>query len=204
MRKCSKCQVEKPNSEFRVRRGKPISICKQCEREKQREYYWSNPKKYREVAAKSMRKQRQNPKRAEEIRSKAREYYHAKGKYREAEYYREMKDKTPWRWRARNLARNISKEITEDWLREKWSEQNGLCALSGREMEVLTFHVDHIVPRNLGGGDDLGNLRLVTPEANAAKGGMTDDDLIALCRDILKTQIPEMIGYAILEAESTP
>jgi 5-methylcytosine-specific restriction endonuclease McrA len=34
----------------------------------------------------------------------------------------------------------------------------------------LSFHVDHIIARRHGGGDDLDNLSLACPDCNAAKG----------------------------------
>lgn len=201
MRTCNKCITAKCVDEFRQRRGKPISICKACEREKQREYYWNSPDKHRKRSADNMRKQRSNPKRGDEIRAKQREYYHSKGKNREKRYISDMRQNEPWRWRARNLKRNASQHITEGWLRRQFDEQEGRCVLSGRELDIQTLHVDHITPKSIGGSDELSNLRLVTPEANLAKSGLTDEQFISLCRDVLAAQIPEMIGYAILEAE---
>jgi hypothetical protein len=59
----------------------------------------------------------------------------------------------------------------------------------------------NVIPRSRGGSNDLNNLRFVAPEANASKHGMTDEELVSLCLDILKTTpIPQLIGRAILES----
>lgn len=71
-----------------------------------------------------------------------------------------------------------------EWRERLLVEQNGLCALCGhrfaRAGEVneaiaaefgATF--DHIVPRSQGGGDELGNLRLVHRGCNRARGDGT-------------------------------
>lgn len=203
MKACNKCQTERSLDEFRIRRGKHISVCRDCERVAQRKYYWAKPEKHRKKSAENMRRVRADPtKRAEHLK-KQRAYYHSSAKFRERIYHQEIKETQPWLWRARNLKRNASSQITETWLRDQFEKQSGLCALSGRYLDVRTFHVDHIVPKKHGGTDDLANLRLVSPEANMAKSGLLDAELISLCRDILRTQIPELIGHAILKAEST-
>lgn len=43
----------------------------------------------------------------------------------------------------------------------------GACQLCGRE----GHHVDHIIPRRLGGTDELHNLQLLCKECNLQKGG---------------------------------
>ena len=193
---CTKCDEAKDASEFRQREGKLNASCKECERAYQRAWYAKNPEKGRAKAKKSMAKRRRE--KQGEVLNKQREYYHKKGKHREKAYYEEMKANDPWRWRARNCRRNASTEITEEWLRRAFKEQGGVCALSGRNICVRTFHVDHIVPKAAGGSDCLSNLRLVCEEANLAKSGLTDEQLISLCEDILKKQIPEIIGRAIM------
>ena len=204
MRTCTTCQTEKPVSEFRSRKGrtKPQSKCKACEREYQKEWYWANPTKGRAKAAESMRKLRSDPDRRTPHLEKRRAYYHAKGKHGEKAYYDRIKATDPWAWRVRNLRRNVNPTITVEWLRLLWEGQAGRCALTGRELDIRTAELDHIVPRSRNGSDDLENLRLVVPAANAAKNGMTDAEFFALCRDVLaNAQIPELIGRAIMQAE---
>lgn len=156
------------------------------------------PEAKRLAVSKYMKELRKDPERLEAHNVKRRAYYHAKGKHGERAYYERIKATDPWGWRVRNLRRNISPEITVEWLRQLWDQQGGKCPLSGRDLDVRTAEMDHIVPRSRGGTNDLSNLRMLAPEANQAKGGMTDQEFIALCRDILAAQIPELIGHAIL------
>lgn len=202
--KCGACGQEKPADAFRFRKdkGRHNTKCRDCEREYQRQNYWSDPEKGRAKAAKSMKKLRADPEKRGPHLEQRRAYYHAKAKHTERAYYERMKAEDPWGWRVRNLRRNINPAITVEWLRSLWEAQEGRCALTGRPLDITTTEVDHIVPRSRNGSDELENLRLLSPEANAAKGGMTDAELIALCRDILDAQIPELIGRAILQAET--
>lgn len=180
----------------------PQTWCRACEREYQKEWYWKNPERGRKKAAASMARMRADPVRSLPHLEKRRAYYHAKGKYGERAYYERLKTENPWGWKVRNLRRNINPTITVEWLRMLWEAQQGLCGLTGRQLDIVTAELDHIVPRSRNGTDELENLRLVAPEANSAKGGMTDAEFVALCRDVLKNaQIPELIGRAILAAQ---
>lgn len=161
------------------------------------------PEAKRTAVSKYMKELRADPERRAAHNEKRRAYYHAKAKHRERDYYDRIRSEDPWGWRVRNLRRNISKEITIEWLRALWESQGGQCPLSDRALNIKTAEMDHILPRSRGGSDELSNLRLLSPEANQAKGGMTDDEFIALCADVLRKQFPELIGNAILEAENT-
>ena len=201
---CRKCKACKPISDFRTRstNGKPESQCKECERQYQKDWYWKNVEKGRTKAAASMRKLRADPDRREAHLEKQRANYHAKAKYTERAYYEKLKSDNPWDWRARNLKRNCSGLITTEWLHATWALQGGKCVLSGRVLDVMTFQIDHIIPKSRGGSDELSNLQILSPEANQAKGGMTDAEFISLCNDVIRNQIPELIGRAILAAEA--
>lgn len=200
MRVCTKCLIEKPPTEFRDRPSRRTSRCKSCEAEYQRSYYWANPERSRAKSANSMRKMRADPKWLDAHLVKRRRDWRAKWRKKEQAYHALYREQHPWEWRVRNLKRNISKEITVEWLRAVWARQDGKCALSGRPLDIRTAEVDHILPISRGGTHDLRNLRLVVSEANYAKHGMTDEELLALCRDIIaQSQIPELIGRAILE-----
>lgn len=107
--------------------------------------------------------------------------------------YRAAKKRDPIKWRVQVLRLNRSKHITLGWLEQQLAKQNHQCALSGRPITLLTLEVDHIVARCNGGSDELVNLRLVCRAANAAKGALSDAELLQLCKEI--------IGRAILEAE---
>lgn len=44
------------------------------------------------------------------------------------------------------------------------------CRVHQDDFDFFTFHVEHIIPKQHGGGDDAVNLCLACPECNAAKG----------------------------------
>jgi hypothetical protein len=44
------------------------------------------------------------------------------------------------------------------------------CQIHQDDLDFLTFHVEHIIPRKHAGSDDQSNLCLSCPECNAAKG----------------------------------
>jgi 5-methylcytosine-specific restriction endonuclease McrA len=119
----------------------------------------------------------------------------------QARNYRRLKSGDPIRWKVQVIRSGRSKYVTREWLEKRIREQDHRCALTGREIDILTLEVDHILPRCDGGSDELHNLQLVCRDANAAKGALSNDQLIELCRDILSTLAPELIGHAILEAE---
>ena len=62
------------------------------------------------------------------------------------------------------------------------------CALTGRPLkfsEPHTYEYDHIMPHSRGGDNSLSNLQILCPEANQAKGMMTDDEFKDLCREVI-------------------
>ena len=62
------------------------------------------------------------------------------------------------------------------------------CALTGRPLEFnepQTYEYDHILPTARGGDNSIDNLQLLCPEANQAKGMMTDDEFKDLCREVI-------------------
>ncbi len=62
------------------------------------------------------------------------------------------------------------------------------CALTGRPIEFNkpeTYEYDHIQPISRGGDNTLNNLQLLCPEANQAKGSLTDQEFIELCKEVV-------------------
>src|SRR3954470_13293053 len=54
-----------------------------------------------------------------------------------------------------------------------WESARGRCEychLHQDDDDYLTFHVEHIIAEQHGGGDDIDNLCLACPECNFAKG----------------------------------
>lgn len=68
--------------------------------------------------------------------------------------------------------------------------ENPRCYLTGDPIDInkpRTYSFDHIIPRSRGGQNTLENLGLCTRAANSAKSDMTPDELVALCKKIIKT-----------------
>lgn len=59
------------------------------------------------------------------------------------------------------------------------------CALSGRPLEPEVASLDHARPVVRGGSHDIANLQIVHCEVNSAKGTMTNEEFIAMCRDVV-------------------
>ena len=76
---------------------------------------------------------------------------------------------------------------------EKLNDQKFCCALSGVRMTPDTAVLDHILPRSKGGSDDLDNLQWVTKQINDAKGTMTQDEFIGMCRSVAAKVARELV-----------
>jgi 5-methylcytosine-specific restriction endonuclease McrA len=70
-------------------------------------------------------------------------------------------------------------------LRSLLESQRYRCALTGRELTPETTTLDHKVPVALGGLSTVDNLWFVHFQANSAKGSLTTDEFVKLCRDVV-------------------
>jgi hypothetical protein len=55
-------------------------------------------------------------------------------------------------------------------VRQRAIERCKFCRLPQESAPVVTFHVEHVVPRQHGGQDDVANLALACPHCNRFKG----------------------------------
>lgn len=79
--------------------------------------------------------------------------------------------------------------ITEEQLLSKIGP-NPTCYLTGLPIDLNkphTYEFDHIIPSSRGGDNSIDNLGLCTKQANRAKGNMTKDEFINLCKLVAKT-----------------
>ena len=63
------------------------------------------------------------------------------------------------------------------------------CALTGRPLQWNNpedYQYDHIVPIARGGDNTLNNLQLLCTDANQAKGHLTDEEFIDLCKEVVQ------------------
>jgi hypothetical protein len=167
-RRCRKCGSLKPLDEFsKVEYGKRRTLCKDCAAARARAYLpgWNerNPDK--------------------------------KKVYSSTTYERTRLDVT--QWIANNLRttraycknRKLPCDITAESMTELFAAQDGLCALTGRSLvygsrgqQRDSISIDRIIPTD---GYVLGNVRLVTYQANMARGQFHDDELFAFCEAVL-------------------
>ena len=73
---------------------------------------------------------------------------------------------------------------------QKLVESRFRCALSGRPLLPDNFSLDHIIPIADGGTDDVSNLQAVDSAVNKAKGTLSREDFIQLCRDVAEHSEP--------------
>ena len=99
------------------------------------------------------------------------------------------KVKSFFRYRAtciKSKGLNITSAECATKLFWKWIKQRGRCAYTGRKLlPDGTTHLDHILPRAKGGSNHPDNLQFICSEANQAKGSLTHNEFITLCRDTL-------------------
>lgn len=62
------------------------------------------------------------------------------------------------------------------------------CALSGRALIPETVSLDHILPVSRGGEHALSNIWAVDHQVNSAKGTLTVEEFVSLCREVVGYQ----------------
>ena len=69
------------------------------------------------------------------------------------------------------------------------------CYLTGRpiDLEKDNYNLDHKIPISKGGTNDISNLGITCPEANASKSDLTIDEYISLCKEVLLN-----FGYKVI------
>lgn len=81
-------------------------------------------------------------------------------------------------------------------------DKNPICNLTGRSIileNTKSWELDHIIPASKGGPDTLDNCQITCREANFAKGDLTMDEFISLCKDVLTHN-----GYQVSKENRTP
>jgi CRISPR/Cas system Type II protein with McrA/HNH and RuvC-like nuclease domain len=72
------------------------------------------------------------------------------------------------------------------------------CELTGRNIDLLVddYNIDHIIPVSRGGSNELDNMAFTIPQANAAKSNLTNEEFVALCKEVC-----ENFGYEVIKKE---
>lgn len=78
-------------------------------------------------------------------------------------------------------------------LQEKFRLQNGICPYTGKEITIgVDAALDHIVPKSLGGTDELSNLQWVLDKANEMKWNYAEAEFLDLIRLIYEHRIYQL------------
>ncbi len=80
-----------------------------------------------------------------------------------------------------------TKEEAEKIINDLLIKQNFCCALTGRDLKINKFHIDHIVSRSTDPLriSDPTNWQLIVEDANMFKETASQETIIALARDIV-------------------
>ena len=92
-----------------------------------------------------------------------------------------------------------NKEFNYEKILEHIGGLNTKCYLTGRSIDITIddYHFDHIQPVAKNGSCELDNLGIACPQANQSKSGLTIDEYLQLCREVL-----ENFGYTVIEPEN--
>lgn len=96
-----------------------------------------------------------------------------------------------YNFHAKNL---ILKPFTYLDVIKKFGE-NPKCYLTGETIDLNNskdYQFEHVIPSSLGGSNELDNLQLAKPYANAMKSGFSLEEFFNYCHIILKHNKPEL------------
>lgn len=74
--------------------------------------------------------------------------------------------------------------ITRKQIMDLLERQKYRCALTGWELTPQTASIDHVQPLGRGGDHHIDNAQIVEWRINQAKGSMTNEEFIEMCRAV--------------------
>ncbi|MCA9367635.1 HNH endonuclease [Candidatus Kaiserbacteria bacterium] len=167
---CTKCNVEKPLSEFHKSKSGKYGVrgeCKPCALEYRRQYRKNNRKEIAEYQHQWREKNRK------EIAENGRQYYEKNSEQcreRVRQWQQANPEKARAHWRNRRARKhNAGGTHTVKDINLLYAGQAGKCWYCGVNVGN-EFHVDHFIPLAEGGSNDVGNLRISCPACNLSKG----------------------------------
>ncbi|MBC8350455.1 MAG: hypothetical protein H8E66_00615 [Planctomycetes bacterium] len=83
------------------------------------------------------------------------------------------------------MAQHRKTSVTEREVLELLERQDYRCALTGRKLEPDSSALDHILAVSRGGEHCIANAQVLHREVNQAKGTMTNEEFIQLCREVV-------------------
>lgn len=194
MKKCKKCEVEKPLSEFSLE-GKtrsdgtrpPRSKCKPCRQIEFKEYRERDIEKIRAIERAKVR--RYGERHPERVKAANRASYRKHREKRLAANRRWEKNNPGQRriltrrWAARNKARKA--ELARQYIARKLDafvaevdeteiliRDLGICGICTKPI-MESFQIDHVIPLAANGTHEPNNVQLAHPACNQSKGNRT-------------------------------
>lgn len=189
---------------FRTRQRARDAENREAKRAYNRKYYEKNPDKFAQYRANEKRRYQEDDEFRAYVNKRFREWARAKyannPDYRAAEnarrqaFYRTAEGRAwlkEWRtrkynedpeYRARELDRNhrYRKPTPEDVPINRYDiyeRDNGICRLCGEPVDKTNFHLDHIVPRLLGGVHRPENVQVAHPACNVRKSAKLEGQI---------------------------
>lgn len=77
--------------------------------------------------------------------------------------------------------------------------QDFKCAITGKPLTPQTASMDHIVPLSRGGSHEASNAMIVLREINSAKGSLTIQEFVEMCRAVANGPLAQTIAAPIDE-----
>ena len=159
--------------------------CRPCDSAYRKRHYQEHLDHERKRGATRIARYRKDPIKHEKIKASQRKSYQKNGRIKQQERLAKLKITDPWKWKATRLHPSVKGKISKDELKTLFDSQNGKCALTGRDLDLYTMELDHIIPRSKGGLNVISNVQWTCEEANQAKKNLTDDDFIKLCKEVV-------------------
>ena len=82
---------------------------------------------------------------------------------------------------------NEAEGVTGSVVFAKLKEQDGCCFYTGDELTFDNVSLEHTIPLCREGRDVRSNITLVTKQIQYAKGRMTGEEFIEMCRAVVRT-----------------
>ena len=87
-----------------------------------------------------------------------------------------------------NRANNINKvkrtSLSKDMRLAVYKRDNGICQICGKPLTLDNFTIDHIVPLNRGGINDIDNYRCTCRRCNQFKSDSLDEEMVTMLKDV--------------------
>lgn len=176
---CSRCKIEKPGSDFRVRsNGRGLeSWCNKCKNEYAKTRYRKDAGYRQRVIDRVCKQQRENPKGNRERQRQWRARNPGKKRAYGREYAINNRNKLALK-ESRRRAKKMDAFVEDVDPVVVFNRDNGICGICGNAVDKKDFAIDHIIPLSRGGKHSYGNTQLAHPLCNSKKGAKMPEEMV--------------------------